>query len=83
VRTVLLGPDRLVVRGSLPYRLDEPAQGTVALRLVPGLLPGSGWCAAAGARRRGAQGSTARDDRPGRFVGAPRSPAPATCPPLP
>jgi hypothetical protein len=77
-----LRPNALRVRGRIAYSLDEPAQGKVAVRLVPGLLPGGGWCAAAPARPRGAQRSTARSDRPGRFRGAGAGP-PDACPPLP
>ncbi|HEV7731177.1 MAG TPA: hypothetical protein VGR62_03400 [Candidatus Binatia bacterium] len=80
VRSVILGPDRIEVRGRAGYTLDEPAQGRVAVRLVPGLFGGGGWCASAPARARGRQQSTAKDDRPGRFVGARNAPAPAACP---
>jgi hypothetical protein len=82
IRSVVLGPNTLVVRGRIGYSLDEPAQGTVAVRLVPGLFPGGGWCAAAPASARGKQRSTARTDRPGRFRGAATAP-PDACPPLP
>lgn len=83
VRRALLAPDRLELRGALPYTLDEPAQGRVAVRLAPGLLADGGWCATAPARSRGQRASTAADDRPGRFVGAPAAPPLTTCPPLP
>jgi hypothetical protein len=82
IRTLLLAPGVMRVRGTVPYSLDEPAQGRVAVRLVPGLLPGGGWCAVAAARTRGPLGATAKTDRPGRFVGASSAP-PAECPPLP
>ncbi len=83
VQSVILGPDTIQVRAKLAYTLDEPAQGRVAIRLVPGLFAGGGWCASTPARARGPQRSTARNDRPGRFVGAPRTAAPDACPPLP
>jgi YVTN family beta-propeller protein len=83
IRSVVLGPNALRVRGRIPYSLDEPAQGRVAVRLTPRLFPGGGWCAAAPARARGPQRSTARSDRPGRFRGAAGTAPPAACPPIP
>lgn len=79
---VVLAEDRLEVRGALPYGLDDPAQGRVAVRLTTGPLPDTGWCAAASARRD-RRGSTAASDRPGRFVAAPGTPPPSACPPPP
>jgi hypothetical protein len=78
---VLVAPDRIDVAGTAAYSLDESAQGAVAMRLATGLLDG-GWCAMARARPRGRLGSTARSDRPGRFVAA-GAPPPDACPPLP
>jgi DNA-binding beta-propeller fold protein YncE len=77
IRRVLVKSDRIVIRGGrsqFGYTLDEPQQGAVAvvLRLGSDL----GWCAAAPAKVRG----TTAVDRPGRFVGAPGSPAPGSCP---
>ena len=80
---VLLARDRLEIRGRIPYTLDEPAQGRIAVRLAPGLFPEGGWCASARARGRGPQRSTAASDRPGRFIAAAATPPPASCPPLP
>jgi mono/diheme cytochrome c family protein len=82
---VLLGPDVLKVRmrGLAAYSLDEPAQGRVAVRLASGLLTGGGWCASAPAKPRGRHASTAKSDRPGRFLAKPQSPPPNVCPPEP
>jgi hypothetical protein len=83
VQRVVLKTDTLTVEGALAYSLDEPAQGRVAVRLVPGLFGEGGWCAVAPPKPRGKDGSTAKSDRPGRFVGAPGTAAPAVCPPPP
>jgi DNA-binding beta-propeller fold protein YncE len=83
VQRVVLKADTLTVKGAIPYSLDEPAQGRVAVRLVPGLFGEGGWCAVAPPKQRGKDRSTAKSDRPGRFVGAPGTAAPAVCPPLP
>jgi hypothetical protein len=80
---VILAPETIRIRGTIPYSLDESAQGVIAVRLVPGLFSDAGWCAAAPARRQGAQGSTAKYDHVGRFVAAKQTPPPAACPPLP
>ncbi|HWP65090.1 MAG TPA: YncE family protein [Candidatus Limnocylindria bacterium] len=82
--SVLLKRDTLRVRGDFAYSLNEPAQGRVAVRLVPGaVFDDAGWCAAAPARPQGPLGSTVKSDRPGRFLAAKRTPPPATCPPPP
>jgi hypothetical protein len=66
--------------GAFSYTLDEPAQGSVGVRLLLG--PG-GWCAEAPAKTSGTSLSTARNDTVDKFVAEPKSPAPATCPGLP
>jgi len=63
------------------YKLDEPTQGRVALRLRLGT--GFVWCAEVAAKESGRPPSTARNDRPGRFSGAVRGAAPAACAPAP
>jgi len=81
VRTLTVQADRITLRGgkaSFAYTLDEPAQGEVAV--VVRLGAGDAWCAAAPAHARGVPPSTAASDHPGRFVGAPKSPPPASCP---
>jgi len=83
VKRVVLKPDAIKVKGALAYSLDEPAQGRVAVRLVPGLFGEGGWCAVAPPKQRGRDASTAKSDRPGRFIGAPGTPAPEACPALP
>jgi YVTN family beta-propeller protein len=83
IASVVLGPDTLRVRGTIPYTLNEAGQGRVSVRLAPTLFADAGWCASAPARATGKQGSTAKNDRPGRFVAAPKIAAPAACPPLP
>ncbi len=83
VRSVVLAPDRIRVRARIAYTLDEPAQGRVAMQLVPGLFGSGGWCAAAPAKAQGRPPSTARNDRPRRFVAAPGSAPPDPCPAAP
>jgi len=77
IRSVTIQRDKITIRGGkalFDYTLDEPKQGEVAVVLQ--LRGDLGWCAVAPAKMRGNQ----VDDRPGRFVGAPNSPAPASCP---
>ena len=76
IKRVVVGGDRITVKGGkalFAYTLDEPAQGSVAVQLALG--DDRGWCAAAPARNT-------RSDHAGRFVGAPKTPPPASCPPL-
>jgi hypothetical protein len=80
---VVLGRDVFRVRGDFAYSLDEAAQGRVAVRLAPGVFSDAGWCAVAPARPQGPFGSTVQSDRPGRFRGARRTPAPDRCPLVP
>ena len=60
-------------RGTWAYSLDEPSQGRLAVQLTLGT--GDTWCAEAVPR---APASTY--DKIDRFVGQPRTPAPAVCP---
>jgi hypothetical protein len=83
LQKVVLRNDTIRIGGTIPYSLDESAQGSIAVRLVPGLFSDAGWCTTVAARRQGARGSTAKNDHVGRFVGAKKTPAPAACPPLP
>ncbi len=81
---VLVKPDRIVVKsrfGSPDYSLDEPRQERIGLRVVLG--DAVTWCADTGAKGRGTPPKTSRFDRRGRFSGAPKTPAPATCPEVP
>jgi hypothetical protein len=57
------------------YTLDQPSQGTVAVRLTLGA--DRPWCAAAPAK-----GGPA-NDTVGRFVAQRNTPPPASCPPVP
>jgi len=78
VRSVSVKRDRIKVSGggaSFGYTLDEPRQGSVALRLVLGT--GAAWCAEAGRPP-----FPPRFDVVDRFTGA-KTPPPAVCPALP
>ena len=63
------------------YTLDEMAQGHVAVRLSMG--SGISYCADAPAKLSGNPPSTVQNDRPGRFVAQPKTPAPSACPAVP
>jgi hypothetical protein len=67
--------------GSPDYTLDEPRQERIGVRLVLG--DAVTWCADTAAKGRGTPPKTARFDRRGRFSGAPKTPAPETCPEVP
>ena len=82
IRSVLLKNDRLKVNGgraNWTYTLNEPMQGSVAVRLESGT---SAWCADGPAKATGNPPSTAKHDRVDRFRAEPKSPAPVSCPPL-
>jgi DNA-binding beta-propeller fold protein YncE len=84
IATVLVESDSIAVKGGKAgwtYSLDEAAQGRVAVRLRLGII--DGWCADAPARARGNPPSTAKYDQPDLFEAAPKTPAPAVCPPVP
>jgi hypothetical protein len=78
---VTVANDRITVTGggsAWPFTLDEPRQGTLAVRLDLGT--GASWCAAAPARAIGTPPSTARDDTRDRFNGQRKAPPPEQCP---
>ena len=78
---VTVKSDRITVRGGhsqWTYRLDQPPQGSVAVRLTVGTRT---WCANAPARTSGNPPSTAANDTVDRFNAQPRTPPPASCPP--
>jgi DNA-binding beta-propeller fold protein YncE len=84
IAQVTVRTDSIQVRGGKAlwtYILDDPQQGRVAVRLRLGT--GATWCTDAPARLSGNPPSTARNDLPGRFMAARKSPAPGSCPALP
>jgi hypothetical protein len=76
IKSVKLRADRITVKGVVDYSLDEPAQGRIAVRVYTGLTY---WCGEAAAKVGGNPPSSAKFDRPGKFIGQPKSPAPAAC----
>jgi hypothetical protein len=83
VSSVEVQADKISVKGgtgAFGYTLDEPAQGSIGVRLLLG--PG-GWCADAPAKTSGNPPSAGRNDTVDTFVAEPKSPAPATYPGLP
>jgi hypothetical protein len=81
VRNVTVANDRISIAGggsAWPFTLDEPRQGTLAVRLDLGT--GVSWCAAAPARAIGSPPSTARNDARERFIGQAKAPPPEQCP---
>jgi hypothetical protein len=82
---------RIMLRGNLirirggksnwTYTLNEASQGRVALRLTMGNQ--FRWCAESPAKTSGNPPSTASNDKVDKFVGARRTPAPASCPSVP
>jgi len=80
VRSVTIQADKITTRGIGSYSLGESSQGRVAVRLF---LGPSVWCADAPAKLTGNPPSTAKTDRPGLFVGQPKTPPPAVCPAIP
>ncbi len=80
VSSVVVKADKITLKAGksgFAYTLDEPRQGSVAVDLFLGPFS---WCAAAPAKASGNPPSTAAHDRPGLFVGQPKTPAPAACP---
>jgi DNA-binding beta-propeller fold protein YncE len=80
VSSVVVKADKITLKAGksgFAYTLDEPRQGSVAVDLFLGPFS---WCAAAPAKASGNPPSTAAHDRPGLFVGQPKTPAPAVCP---
>ncbi len=79
IRTVTVRSDTISVRGGKAlfcYTLDEPQQGTMAVRLVFG--DGAEWCTAAPAKTSGNPPVAGKNDTIDRFTGAPKTP-PAAC----
>jgi len=82
---------RVTLRGNLikirggksnwTYTLNEASQGRIALRLTMGNQ--FRWCADSPAKTSGNPPSTASNDKVDKFVGARRTPPPASCPALP
>jgi hypothetical protein len=84
ITSIVVKPDSISVKGgrsNWSYTLDEPSQGRIAVRLILGNW--THWCAEAPAKASGNPPSTAQSDRVDRFVGQPKAPPPAVCPPLP
>jgi sugar lactone lactonase YvrE len=83
IQKITVKPDSIVVKGgraAWTYTLNEADQGKVALRLF---LGDAAWCADMPPKATGNPPSTARYDRPGRYVAQPNAPAPSSCPALP
>jgi hypothetical protein len=81
VQDVTVAPDRITIAAggsAFPFTLDEPRQGTLAVRLDLG--SGVSWCAVAPARATGSPPSTALNDTRDRFSGQPDAPPPDQCP---
>ncbi len=84
VTRVTLLFDRLGVVGGgvqLTYSLDEPAQGSVALRLQLGAQ--RPWCVNVPAKTSGSPPSTTASDHPGKFLGQKVTIPTAVCPTAP
>jgi hypothetical protein len=80
IKSMIIKSDVLKVKGVSFYSLDEPAQGQVAVKIFSGLVA---WCTDAPAKATGSPPSTAKNDRPGKFVAQPKTPAPGACPAVP
>jgi hypothetical protein len=68
-------------KGTWGYTLDEPSQGSIAVRLTLGT--GITWCSDAQPHAAGEPPSSADYDRPNKFKALRLQPAAAECPPLP
>ena len=78
IQRITVKADSVRVRGrgaSFGYTLNEPSQGSVAVRLRLGT--GTTWCTNAPAKVGGT------NDVTGKFVGQTKAPAPAVCPAVP
>ncbi len=80
IKSVTIKADSIRVKGGSAYSLDEMAQGRLAVRIASGA---TSWCSDAPAKASGNPPSTARNDRPGKFVAQPKTPAPGACPSSP
>jgi hypothetical protein len=84
IKKVDVKDNRITIRGGKSrwnYTLDEPSQGSIAVRLLLGTTPG--WCANAPAKASGVPPSTARNDRVDKFTGQKNTPPPGACPAVP
>jgi len=84
ITRVTLRGNLIKVRGgksNWAYTLNEESQGRIALRLTMGNA--FRWCTDVPAKTSGNPPSTASNDKVDKFVGARRTPAPASCPALP
>ena len=84
ITRVTLRPNSIRIRGgkgSWAYTLNETSQGRVAVRFTMGSA--FRWCADSPAKSSGNPPSTASNDKVDKFVGARRTPPPASCPALP
>jgi predicted esterase len=80
ISKVTVKQDQIRIKGGKAawgYTLDEAQQQRIAVRVQ---LGGMSWCADAPAKTSGTPPSTAKNDQPGRFVAAPKTPAPSACP---
>jgi hypothetical protein len=68
-------------KSNWPYTLDEPSQGRIAVRLTLGTAVD--WCAEAPGKASGKPPTTAKNDLQDKFIAAPKTPAPLSCPPPP
>ena len=84
ITSVTVQTNTITVKGGKAgwgYTLNEPKQGSVAVRLTLGSA--QGWCAEAPAKLSGNPPSSANNDKVDKFVGAPKSGAPVSCPAVP
>jgi YVTN family beta-propeller protein len=84
ISSVVLKTDSLTIKGGkagFDYTLNEPQQGSVAVRL--NLADLTGWCANSPAKTSGSPPSTANNDKVDKFIGRKKAPAPASCPGVP
>jgi DNA-binding beta-propeller fold protein YncE len=79
IRSVTIKQDSIRVKGRIAFTLDEPFQDRMTVRLNLG----STFCTEAEAKVSGNPPSTAKNDHPGLFTAQGKTPAPASCPPVP
>jgi hypothetical protein len=79
LKSVTVKPDSITIKGAGTYTLNETAQGSLAMRLQVG---STAWCAAAPAKA-GTPPPSGKNDVAGKFVAQPKTPPPASCPPVP
>jgi len=81
ITRVSVSADHLMVKGqgaAFGYSLDEPRQGTIAVRLQLGSA--APWCAEAPAKATGKPPVTVKNDKQDRFTAQSNAPAPDQCP---